>query len=87
MMKHIRRVTENPKHVVHSLRHNMKDSLMMAEVSSLDQNLILGHSLGGVGNRTYGGGLTKLRMTTRAMKRALGIPLTADEKRAQVDDE
>lgn len=73
LMKHLRRVTDNPKHVVHSLRHNMKDSLILAEVSSLDQNLILGHALGGVGDRVYGGGLAKLRMTTKAMKRAMGV--------------
>ncbi|ETD90445.1 hypothetical protein U713_05385 [Rhodobacter capsulatus YW2] len=41
LMKHLRTVTKDPKHVIHSLRHNMKDRLILAEVSSLDQNLIL----------------------------------------------
>ena len=82
IMKHVRAVTTDPKHVIHSLRHNMKDSLILAEVSSLDQNLILGHALGGVGDRVYGGSVAKLRMTTRAMKKALGIPLSdADMQR------
>ncbi|TGD45054.1 hypothetical protein EEB11_00245 [Pseudotabrizicola sediminis] len=73
LMKQVRRVTTNPKHVVHSLRHNMKDRLMLAEVVSLDQNLILGHALGGIGDRVYGGDTAKLRVTTRAMKRAFGL--------------
>jgi integrase len=79
LMKHVRAVTTDPKHVVHSLRHNMKDRLMLAEVSSLDQNLILGHALGGVGDRVYGGDVVKLRVTSRAMKRAFGIGETTSD--------
>jgi integrase len=79
LMKHVRAVTTDPKHVVHSLRHNMKDRLMLAEVASLDQNLILGHALGGVGDRVYGGDTAKLRVTTRAMKRAFGIVETKED--------
>lgn len=75
LMKQVRRVTTNPKHVVHSLRHNMKDALDLAETSMLDRNLILGWSLGSVGDRVYGGDTAKLRITTRAMKRAFGLPL------------
>lgn len=71
LMKHLRRVTDDPKHVIHSLRHNMKDRLILAEVSSLDQNLILGHALGGVGDRVYGGEAARLRATTRAMQKAM----------------
>ena len=79
LMKHLRRVSADEKHVVHSLRHNMKDRLMLAEVSSLDQNLILGHALGGVGDRVYGGGVAKLRVTTRAMKRAFGLETKGED--------
>lgn len=83
LMKQVRKITKDPKHVVHSLRHNMKDKLMLAEVASLDQNLILGHALGGVGDRVYGGDVAKLRVTTRAMKRAFGLsdggPVSADQ--------
>ena len=73
LMKRVRDVTGNERLVVHSLRHNMKDRLMLGEVSELDQNLILGHSLGGVGNRVYGGDTAKLRATTAAMKKAFGL--------------
>ena len=72
-MNRVRQVTKDRRHVVHSLRHNMKDRLWLAEVSQLDQNLILGHSLGSVGDRTYGGDPAKLRVTTRAMKKAFGL--------------
>ncbi len=75
LMKYVRRVTEDPAHAVHSLRHNMKDRLILAEASELQQNLILGHALGGVGNRTYGSDRAKLRSTTLAMKRAFGMDL------------
>lgn len=78
LMKHVRRVTQNKRHAVYSLRHNMKDWLRLAEVSSLDQNLILGHSLGGVGDRVYGGTPAKLRITSLAMKKAHGVK-QADE--------
>ncbi|MCV2863332.1 tyrosine-type recombinase/integrase [Albidovulum sediminicola] len=81
LMKHVRLVTTDPKLVVNSLRHNMKDNFILAEIPSLDQNLILGHALGGVGDRVYGGSLAKLRKTTRAMKKALGIPLSDADMR------
>ncbi len=73
LMKHLRRVSTDEKHVIHSLRHNMKDRLVLVEAASLDQNLILGHALGGVGDRVYGGEVAKLRATTRVMKRAFGL--------------
>lgn len=75
LMPQVRKHTTNPKHVVHSLRHNMKDALDLAETSMLDRNLILGWSLGSVGDRVYGGDTAKLRITTRAMKRAFGLPV------------
>lgn len=84
LMKHVRAVTVDPKHVVHSLRHNMQDSLVLAEVSALDRKLILGHAVEGVGDSVYGGAVRKLRQTTRAMKKALGVPLTAEETTAPV---
>ena len=73
LMKYVRRVSEDPAHAVHSLRHNMKDRLILAEASEMQQNLILGHSLGGVGNRAYGGDKAKLRSITRAMRRAFEL--------------
>lgn len=53
-MKHIRAVTTDQKHVVHSLRHNMQDSLVLAEVTALDRKLILGHAVEGVGDAVRG---------------------------------
>jgi integrase len=79
LMKHLRRVSGDEKHVIHSLRHNMKDRLVLAEASSLEQNLILGHALGGVGDRVYGGDVAKLRTTTRAMQRAFEMGADTDE--------
>lgn len=81
LMKHVRRVTSNERHVVYSLRHNMKDWLRLAEVAALDQNLILGHSLGGVGDRVYGGTPAKLRITSLAMAKAHEVK-RADEAKA-----
>lgn len=78
LMKHLRFATTNRKHVVHSLRHNMKDRLRLAEIASLDQNLILGHAEDGVGDRVYGGSLAKLKVTTRAMRKAFGIVETPE---------
>jgi integrase len=76
LMKHLRAVSGNEKHVLHSLRHNMKDRLVLAEVASLEQNLILGHALDGVGDRVYGGDVAKLKATTRAMQRAFDTEAT-----------
>lgn len=73
LMNHVREITKDPRYVVHSLRHNMKDALVLAEVALYDQNLILGHALGGVGDRVYGGAPAKLRVTTKAMLRALAV--------------
>ena len=39
LMSHVKAIRTSRKQVVHSLRHNMKDRLMVAEVSFLDQNL------------------------------------------------
>ncbi|WP_375699300.1 tyrosine-type recombinase/integrase [Pseudophaeobacter sp. TrK17] len=70
LMKHLRKFTTNKRHVVYSLRHNMKDLLVSAGVPERDEHRILGHSLGGVGNRVYGGDEAKLRAATEAMEKA-----------------
>lgn len=70
LMKHLRKVTTNKRHVVYSLRHNMKDLLVSAGVPERDEHRILGHSLGGVGNRVYGGDEAKLKAAVEAMTRA-----------------
>lgn len=70
-MKHLRKFTKNKRHVVYSLRHNMKDLLVTAEVPERDEHRILGHSLGGVGDRVYGGGEARLKAATEAMHKAV----------------
>lgn len=73
LMKNLRTLTKNPRHVNHSLRHNMKDWLREAGVSVLEQNLILGHTLGGEGDTAYGGDRAKLAVTTKALTKALAL--------------
>ncbi|WP_344847164.1 tyrosine-type recombinase/integrase [Celeribacter arenosi] len=70
LMRHLRKFTSNRRHVVYSLRHNMKDYLVSAGVPERDEHRILGHSLGGVGNRVYGGDEAKLKAATEAMIKA-----------------
>jgi integrase len=73
LMKHLRAVRdgEDPtKQVIHSLRHNMADWLRLARVETRTENLILGHALGGVGARVYGGSPADLELTQEAMKAA-----------------
>lgn len=64
--KHLRTITTNPKHVVHSLRHNMKDALRLADVEKVVQDLILGHAPPSVGE-IYGSEAAKLKVLYRAM--------------------
>jgi integrase len=66
LMTRVRKVTTNPKHVVHSLRHNMKDALRLAGVSKTDQDLILGHASPSIGE-TYGGEEVRLQVAHRAL--------------------
>jgi len=70
LMKHLRVVSENPKHTVHSLRHGMEDKLTRAGVSEFDRNLVLGHSSGGMSER-YGGAEVRLEMALEALKKAI----------------
>ncbi|GIT88212.1 tyrosine-type recombinase/integrase [Roseobacter sp. OBYS 0001] len=73
LMRQVRKHTEDKRHVVYSLRHNMKDWLIIAGVPERDEHRILGHSLGGVGNRVYGGDEAKLKASTKAMEAALQV--------------
>ncbi len=75
LMKHLRLITKNPRHVVYSLRHNMKDRLVAAGVDQRDENRILGHALGGLGDRVYGGSEVRLKAAYEAMQRALDAKL------------
>jgi integrase len=71
--KHVRTVVTDPKiGPAHSLRHLMKDRLRLAGVSKSDQDIVLGHSSGSVGE-DYGGDEVRLEVAKRALERALGL--------------
>lgn len=70
LMKHLRAVSDNPKHTVHSLRHGMEDKLTRAGVSEFDRNLVLGHSSGGMSER-YGGAEVRLETSHKALLRVI----------------
>ena len=68
----VRGVVDDPKVSTHSLRHNMKDRLRKAGVSKIDQDLILGHTMGGIGE-AYGGDEARLEVAAAAMKKAFSL--------------
>lgn len=71
--KHVRTVVDDPKvGPSHSLRHLMKDRLRLAGISKSDQDIVLGHSSGSVGE-DYGGDEARLKVAERALKAALGV--------------
>ncbi|MBZ9753674.1 tyrosine-type recombinase/integrase [Mesorhizobium sp. ESP6-5] len=69
--KHVRACVTDPKATTHSLRHLMKDRLRLAGVSKSDQDIVLGHSSGSVGE-DYGGDEARLEVARRALEKALG---------------
>ena len=68
LMKHLRQITTDKRQTVHSLRHNMKDRLRTAKVPKDVQDLVLGHSAKGAGERFYGSAGGKLGVAMRAMQ-------------------
>ncbi|MBY6165927.1 tyrosine-type recombinase/integrase [Pseudooceanicola nitratireducens] len=73
LMNHVRNVTKNPRHVVYSLRHNIKSWLGQSGASERDENRLLGHAEAAVGNRYYGGIEDRLRGTSVALEAALAL--------------
>ncbi|WP_439562819.1 tyrosine-type recombinase/integrase [Roseinatronobacter sp.] len=73
LMKHLRKVTANKRHVVYSLRHNMKDWLIEAQISEREENRIMGHTMSGIGDRVYGGGDARLKVMYEAMEKAVAL--------------
>lgn len=71
LMQHLRKITSNPKHVVHSLRHGMKDALRLAGVEKTVQDLVLGHATPSI-RETYRGEGVRLQVAHRALVKALG---------------
>ncbi|QDB99532.1 tyrosine-type recombinase/integrase [Mesorhizobium sp. 8] len=71
--KHVRACVKDPKVTTHSLRHLMKDRMRLGGVSKTDQDIVLGHSSGSVGE-DYGGDLmVLLEVGKRALEKALGL--------------
>ncbi|MER9694874.1 tyrosine-type recombinase/integrase [Mesorhizobium sp. M0179] len=68
--KHVRACVTDPKATTHSLRHLMKDRLRLAGVTKSDQDIVLGHSSGSVGE-DYGGDEARLEVARRAL--AMGL--------------
>jgi integrase len=68
--KHVRACVSDPKATTHSLRHLMKDRLRLAGVTKSDQDIVLGHSSGSVGE-DYGGDEVRLEVARRALEKAL----------------
>lgn len=73
LMGHVRKETKNPRHVVYSLRHNVKSWLGQSGASERDENRLLGHAEASVGNRYYGGLNDRLRGTKAALEAALAM--------------
>lgn len=70
LMKYVRAITQNERKVVHSLRHTMKDRLVLAGVSQQIQDMILGHSSGNVSG-VYGGHAASLEASRQGLIKAL----------------
>ncbi|BBD38216.1 phage integrase family protein [Aminobacter sp. Y103A] len=79
--KHVRACVIDPKVTTHSLRHLMKDRLRLAGVSKSDQDIVLGHSSGSVGE-DYGGDEARLEVARRALEAALSQSKGAPKKAA-----
>lgn len=78
--KHVRACVADPKATTHSLRHLMKDRLRLAGVNKSDQDIVLGHSSGSVGE-DYGGDEARLEVARRALERANLEPRARPHKR------
>lgn len=72
MNKHVRAVSKDKRHVFYSLRHNMKDKLIASGADQRMENMLLEHSAGGVGDRTYGSEEARLKVAAGVMRKALG---------------
>ncbi|MFN3962757.1 MAG: DUF6538 domain-containing protein [Fimbriimonadaceae bacterium] len=76
LMKWLRKVSANPLHAVHSLRHNLTDRCDLAGVHPTDKAAILGHLNSGTSEKHYGSEATRRVVLARAMRKAFGISET-----------
>lgn len=72
MNQHVRKVTKDPRHVFYSLRHNMKDKLVASGADQRLENVLLGHTVGGVGDRNYGTQEVWLERGAEVLRKAVG---------------
>lgn len=68
LMKYLRTITTDKRHVVHSLRHRMKDKMRLAGIPKDVQDLILGHASAGVAE-AYGSMSARLVVAYREMQK------------------
>ncbi|SEH89439.1 Site-specific recombinase XerC [Paracoccus alkenifer] len=68
LMKHLRMITTDKRHVVHSLRHRMKDKMRLAGIPKDVQDLILGHASASVAE-SYGSMSVRLMVAYREMQK------------------
>ena len=78
LMKHLKLVRTDSRQTVHSLRHNMKDALRLAEVTKGDQDTLLGHKSKDAGDIYYGGEAARLQVSLRAIEKALKVHAGAE---------
>ncbi len=71
LMKHLRKITTNRRHVVHSLRHSMKDKLRLTGADKVVQDLILGHASTSIGE-IYGSEKARLEVAHKALLKVAG---------------
>ncbi len=68
LMRHLRGITTDKRHVVHSLRHRMKDKMRLADIPKDVQDLVLGHASAGVAE-AYGSMSARLAVAYREMQK------------------
>lgn len=74
LMKWLRKISDNPLHAIHSLRHNIADRCDLAYIHPTDKAAILGHLNTGTSEKHYGSEAAKRIVLARAMRRAFGFP-------------
>ncbi|WP_238372260.1 site-specific integrase [Heliomarina baculiformis] len=70
----LRKHTKNPKHVVYSLRHNMKDALRAARVGERVELALLGHSSERSSSEGYGSPVRLEELHEALLKIAFDVP-------------
>ena len=71
ILKHLRKVTSDPKITTHSLRHRMTDLLRLAHVSKGIEDAILRHAGKDISTIIYGGDTAALRLAAEVIDKAL----------------